>query len=237
METGQRGASRRDIEDLCDIYEVSPADRLRLVELAAAGKRLAHWQPFAVPYSTYVGLEAEAGSISDFGLGLIPGLLQTPDYARAVIRANIPHRSPELVDQLVEGRIARQRLLTAENGPAFTAVLEVAVLHRIVGGRAVMLAQLQHLLEVSELGNVSVRVIPFEAGALPVPNNKFIILSYPGDVMPDVIFVEGLTGDLYLEREEDITVYNDAFRALLRIASSAQETRATIGSLIKTYQL
>ena len=167
LETGHRGANARDINDLCDLYDVDDEQRRRLLELASEGKQRAWWQPLGLPYSTYVGLESEAVSISDFGLGFIPGLLQTTDYARAIVRAVLPDMVPEIVEQRVQGRMARQQLLDRENAPHFEAVVDESVLHRVVGSRAVMRAQLERLLELSERPNVALRVIPYKAGGLP----------------------------------------------------------------------
>jgi transcriptional regulator with XRE-family HTH domain len=237
LETGQRGASARDIRDLSDLYGLGDDERQRLTDLAAEGKQHAWWQPFSLPYSTYVGLEADATSIRDFGLGITPGLLQIPDYARAVLRATVPRRAPDTVEQLIEGRIARQqRILEAENPPQFQAILEESVLHRVVGGRATMRAQLQRLLEASELSNVTIRVVPYEAGALPNANNKFIILSFATLALPDVVFVEGLTGDLYIERKEDIDTYNAAFQSLEALAATPEDTRDIITSILSQYR-
>lgn len=237
LETGQRGASARDIRDLSNLYGLDDEQRQRLTDLAQAGKQHAWWQPLSLPYSTYVGLEADATSIRDFGLGVMPGLLQTPDYAGAVLRAIVPHRTPDEVKHLIEGRIARQqRVLSAENPPQFQAILDASVLHRVVGGSAVMRAQLQRLVEMSELPNVTVKVVPYEAGPLPVPNNKFIILSFATLALPDVVFIEGLTGDLYIERKEDTDTYNAAFQALDNLATTADTTRDIIASILRSYR-
>jgi Domain of unknown function (DUF5753) len=235
METGQRGATARDIRDLSRLYGLDDAQRQRLTNLAAEGKQHAWWQPFALPYSTYVGLESEATSIRDFGLGLIPGLLQTRDYARAVLRATVPHHSPETIEQLIEGRMARQqRVLLADSPPDFQVILEISVLHRVVGDRMVMQAQLQQLIEASDMPHVTVRVVPYEAGALPVANNKFIILSFAKPELADVVFVEGLTGDLYLEGKDDVDTYHAAFMELAGLAATPGTSRAIIASMIKS---
>ena len=237
LETGQRGASARDIRDLSDLYGLGDDERQRLTDLAAEGKQHAWWQPFSLPYSTYVGLEADATSIRDFGLGLIPGLLQTSDYARAVLEASAANHAPDAVELLIEGRIARQqRVLSGEKSPQFQAILDASVLHRVVGSKATMRRQLQRLLEASELPNVTVRVVPYEAGALPNANNKFIILSFGVLSLPDVVFFEGLTGDLYIERKDDTDIYNAAFRALQRLAASPEETRGIITSIMRSFR-
>jgi len=235
LETGQRGASARDIRDLCDLYGVDAEQRQRLTELASEGKQRAWWQPLGLPYSTYVGLEAEATSISDYGLGIMPGLLQTRDYARAVVRAAVPKWVPEVVEQRVQGRMARQQLLFAENAPRFEAVVDESVLHRVVGSPAIMRGQLERLQELADLPGVTLRVIPYRAGALPAGNNKFIILRFAQPTVSDVVFIEGLTGDLYIEDPGDVEVYNTTFRTLVHLAASPGTTREIIAQMIVSY--
>lgn len=236
LETGHRGASARDINDLCDLYQVDDEQRQRLLELASEGKQRAWWQRLGLPYSDYVGLEAAAESISDFGLGFIPGLLQTADYARAIVEAAVPKWVPDIVDQRVDGRMARQQILHGEDPPQFEAVVDESVLHRIVGSRAVMRDQLVRLLELSELPNVTLRVIPYEAGALPAGNNKFIILRFASPDVTDIVFIEGLTGDLYLDESEEVETYNTTFRTLVQLAASPGETREIIAAMVPTYR-
>jgi hypothetical protein len=177
-----------------------------------------------------VGLEAEAKSIRDYGLGIIPGLLQTADYARAIVRAAVPKWVPEVIEQRVQGRMVRQQLLYSDDAPRFEAVVDESVLHRMVDSPPVMRAQLKRLLELSELPNVTIRVIPYEAGALPAGNNKFIILEFMQPAVPDIVFIEGLTGDLYLEDPRDVEIYNLTYRTLVQLAASPDETREIIGT-------
>jgi transcriptional regulator with XRE-family HTH domain len=236
LETGQRGASARDIRDLCNLYEVDDEQRQHLIELAREGKRRAWWQPLALPYSTYVGLEDEATSIKDYGLAIMPGLLQTADYARAIVRAAVPRRVPEVVEQRVEGRMTRQQLLYTNDPPRFEAVVNESVLHRVVGNPAVMQGQLERLLELSDLPNVTLQVIPYEAGALPAGNNKFIILGFPQATVSDIVFIEGLTGDLYLDDPRDVEIYQLTFRTLTQLAASPDATRDIIAAMIPGYR-
>ncbi len=233
LETGQRGASQRDIRDLCDLYDVDEELRQQLIDLAAEGKQQAWWQSRGLPdsTSTYVGLETEAATISDFGYGLVPGLLQTADYARAVMRAVRPQRTEEVIEQRLSARMDRQRLLVSADPPQFDAVIDESVLRRLAGSRAIMRAQLNRLVEVSELPNVSVQVLPYDAGALPASNNKFIILSFRQPTLSEVVFIEGLTGDLYLDRAEDIEVYRDAFLVMREIATTEAQSRKMIASI------
>jgi hypothetical protein len=236
LETGQRGASARDIRDLCNLYDVAAEQRQLLADLAAEGKQQGWWQPFDLPYSTYVGLEADAVSIRDYALGIIPGLLQTADYARATVRAAEPHQPGEVVEQRVQARLARQERVLGADPPSFDAVMDECVLHRVVGSPIIMRAQLDRLLEASFLPNVTIRVVPFSAGALPAGNNKFIILRLARPSIPDIVYVESLTGELILERESDLEVYNNAYETLSRMAMSAEDSRAMIGTLEHRYE-
>lgn len=232
LEKGQRGASERDIRDLCDLFEVDDEQRQHLTELASEGKKRA-WQPGSdLPYSRYAQLEAEAASISDYGLGIVPGLLQTAEYAREVVQAAVPRWSPKIIKQRVEGRLARQQLLFSDHPPRFEAVMDESVLHRVVGSPAIMRAQLERLIELSELSSVILQVIPYGAGVLPSENNKFIILRFVLPAVSDVVFIEGLTRDYYVEEPDEVEVYNTTFRTLVDLAANPEATREMIASII-----
>lgn len=235
LENGLRGVSASDISKLCDLYGVDGEQRQHLTELARGSRQRVRWQPLGLPYSTYIGLEADAISISDYGLGIMPGLLQTPDYARAVVRAAVPRWVPDVVKQRVEGRMLRQQLLFSERPPRFEAVVDESVLHRVVGSHAIMGAQLQRLLELAELPSVTLRVIPYSAGALPAGNNKFIILRFAQPTVPDVVYIEGLTRDEYLKEPHEVEVYNTTFRTLVHLAASPRATRDIISAMAASY--
>jgi transcriptional regulator with XRE-family HTH domain len=232
METGQRGVSARDIRDLASIYDLDDARREQLAELAAEGKQPAWWQSRGLIYPTYIGLEAAASSISDFALGLVPGLLQTREYATAVLRAQLLPFTQDVLERTLETRLARQERLTSPSDPLrFEALLEASVLHRIAGGKAVMKAQLEQLLKMSERPNFTIRVLPFEAGVLPSNTNKFIILTFDKPEVPSTVFIEALTGDLYIDRPDEVAVYQEAFSVMQRMAANEAESRDIIASL------
>lgn len=235
LETGQRGVRDADIHSLCDLYGVEGEQRQRLTELAREGRKRARWQPRGLPYSKYIEQEAEAVAVSDYGLGILPGLLQTADYARAVVRAAVPRWVPEEVKQRVEGRVARQQLLFSERPPRFEAVVDESVLHRVVGSPAVMRAQLERLLLLADLRSVTLRVIPYAAGALPAGNNKFIILRFAQPTVSDIVFIEGLTRDEYLDDPHEVEVYSMTFRTLVHLAASPDATREMIAAMIVRY--
>lgn len=230
LETGQRGASARDIRDLCDLFGVDEVRRQQLLDLAAEGKQQAWWQSRNLYYSNYVGLEAAAETISDFGLGVVPGLLQTPDYGRAVLRSTRPALAENVIEERLAGRIQRQRLLTSANPPQFDAVIDEAVLHRIAASKGVMRAQLARLVEMSELANVDIRLLPYSAGLLPSNTNKFILLTFAEAAVPRIVFIEHLTADLYLDRAEDVNAYEATFRLMREMAAPPEATRDMIRS-------
>jgi Domain of unknown function (DUF5753)/Helix-turn-helix domain len=230
FETGQRGVSALDIRELCDLYGVDDAMRQRLSDLAHEGKEPAWWQSSGLPYSRYVGLEAGASSISDFGLGLIPGLLQTPDYARAVLRLFGPLLTDAEIEQRLTGRLDRQRILARPNPPPprLEALIDEGVLYRVAGNRSIMRAQLEWLLEASDRPNVDIGVLPYTAGLLPSSNNKFIILRFAEPAVPSMVFLEALTTDQFLESDEDVAAYEGVFDAMRSMAAPSDGTRALI---------
>lgn len=225
METGQRGASLRDVRDLCQIYGVTdPARYEHLMSLARQGRGQAWWQPFNLPYATFIGLETEALSISDYEPGVVPGLLQTDEYARAVHEATMPRLSPSLIDQRMEVRHNRQEILTRAEPPQFHAIVDEAVLHRVVGGPAVMAAQLEWIIKIgADLPNVTIQVLPFSTGAHPALDSTFVVLQMAAPV-PSVVYVEGLVGQIYLERPQDVQRYEQIFERLRGISLDPQKT-------------
>jgi hypothetical protein len=236
METGHTVATLRDIRDLCALYGVTDqAERDRLMTLARESKQQAWWQSYDLGYATYVGLEAEAVTISDFQSSVVPGLLQTADYARAGHEAAMPRLSPDQIELQIEAKLTRQRLLTQADPPAVYVVLDEAVLHRAFGGPRVMGVQLEHLIESAHLPNVRVQVVPFTLGAHPGVESNFNILELPLPT-PGVVFVEGLVGSIYLERPDDLERYHEIFHKLQSIALSPEDTADLIVKLIRFYQ-
>jgi transcriptional regulator with XRE-family HTH domain len=229
METGQSAASLRDVRDLCDLYEVTDeTERDRMVSLAREGKQTGWWQGYDLDYfATYVGLEAAAVQIRSYQSGIVPGLLQTPDYARAMHAAGVPEISPERTEELIEVRLRRQRLLDRDPPVRLDVILDEAVLHREVGGAAVMRAQLDRLVTMSERPNVSTRIIPYGAGAHPAMGSTFNILEFAGTV-PTVVYVEGLVGWIYVERPQDVARYRQVFEHLRTVALTSRESVALL---------
>ncbi len=233
METGHGAASRRDIRDLCDLFGVTDeSERDHLMELAREGRQAGWWQGYDLDYfATYVGLEAEAVRIKYYQSAIVPGLLQTTSYARAMHEAGIPTIAPERIDELIEVRLTRQRLLVQPGTVHLGVVLDEAVLHRLVGGPAVMGEQLERLIEVSQQPNVTIQVIPYSAGAHPAMDSTFNILEFTGSV-PSVVYVEGLVGWIYLERPQDIDRYQQVFEHLRTVALNPPGSRELMKRMV-----
>jgi transcriptional regulator with XRE-family HTH domain len=236
LENGQRGASKVDIVRLCELYQVDEQDRLRLTELAAEGKQRAWWSPFSLPRSDYIGLEAEAASISDWSLAIVPGLLQTPDYARAIVRAGVSAGELRIVDERVRVRMARQHLLFSDEAPSLETVLDESVLHRVVGSPAVMLAQLRQLLEMSQLQNVTIRVVPYDAGVVPAGVNRFAILRFALPEITDIVLIEELTSHHYLREPGEVESYSATFRTLVSLSADPAASQAMFRSKMAAYE-
>jgi transcriptional regulator with XRE-family HTH domain len=234
IETAARGVSLADVRFLCDLYRVDPEDRDRLISLTRESKRRSWWQQYGLPESlaTYVGLEDSAVSIQQYETSFVPPLLQTEEYARALTSGAAPDISAEQVDQLVQARLTRQGLLTSAEPPELWAVVDEVALHRLVGGPDVLRAQLETLADRSRPRNVTVQVIPLEAGAHPGMDSAFTILHL--EEVSDVVYVEGLIGNFYLQSPADIVRYRRAFDQLRAIALSPRDSRDRISALAGT---
>jgi transcriptional regulator with XRE-family HTH domain len=238
LENGKRGAGKDDITRLCDLYRVDDEQRSRLTELAVEGRQRVWWQSLNLPYSDYIGLEAEAKSISDYGLAVVPGLLQTSDYARALVQAAAPMLAPQIVEERVRARMARQRLLASREGPIFVAVLDESVLHRVVGNPAVMLSQLKQLIDMAQWPNVTIRVVPYDAGVVPAGVNKFVILRSSLPDIADIVLIEELAGHHhYIEDPGDVEMYVAAFRTLVDLSADPDASLAMILARLTVYEL
>jgi transcriptional regulator with XRE-family HTH domain len=237
LETGRAGASQRDIRDLCDLYQVTdPAERQRLMTLAREGKQRGWWQQYALPNATYVGLETEAASISDYNSDVVTGLLQVEGYARAILQAHEPPFDDATIEQRVEARIKRQALLRQDGGPLFHCILDEGALRRPVGGPAVMRAQLERIIERASLPRVTFQLIPLDTGAHPGLDSTFIILSFETPMINDVVYVEGQVGNIYLEDVADLERYRQVFSRLQSIALSPEDSSGAVKRIAATYK-
>lgn len=234
LETGKRGIRRPALEHMLDRYELhDPDQRKALYDLARHATDKGWWHRYEGKLSPsmldYISLEAEATSIRDFQLHLIPGLLQTDEYARAVIASGISQGTTPDVEGLTEIRLHRQQVLFRENPPHLWAVVSEAALHQQFGGPEVMKAQLNHLLELSVRPNVTLQVLPFSAGAHPGHNGSFMTLT-TNEL--SVVVVENLTSGWYLEQADDIRRHNVVFDHLRAVALSPADSRSLIERLV-----
>jgi transcriptional regulator with XRE-family HTH domain len=237
VETGRVSVSPRDVRDMLEIYGIPQDQRESLVQLARDSRQKGWWHAYSdtiqPQFATYLGLESAASEIRIYEVSLIPGLLQTEDYARTVISAGMVNSSHEGIDRRVELLMARQPALTRADPPKLWAVLDEAALRRRVGGAGLMRLQLDYLLGVASLPNVAVQVIPFGGGAHPAMGRPFVVLVFPERADPDVVYLEDLTSALYLEDVDEVDRYNVFFNHLRATALSFDDSSALITSVLK----
>ncbi|HTW00729.1 MAG TPA: helix-turn-helix transcriptional regulator [Streptosporangiaceae bacterium] len=237
VETGRVSVSPRDVRDMLELYGVSVTQREGLVQLARDSRQKGWWHAFSdtmqPQFATYVGLESAASEIRIYEVSLIPELLQTEDYARAVIRSGMMSSPSDDIDRQVALRMARQPAITRDDPPKVWAVLDEAALRRQVGGPGLMRLQLEHLLARAALPNVALQVIPFGGGAHPAMGRPFIILVFPERVDTDVVYLEDLTSALYVEDVAEVDRYNVFFNHLRATALSFDDSSALITSVLK----
>jgi transcriptional regulator with XRE-family HTH domain len=225
METAQVGVKRRDVRELLDLYEVTGAQREHLLRLAGESRQHAWWHEFKdLPNLPLASLEAGAASIWQYSALLIPGLLQTEEYAREVLRKIRLDATRDDIERRLRLRMKRQALLTDENAPQFWAVLDEAVLRRRVGGRQVVRRQLERLIDATELPSVTLQVLPFASGGHAAMDGEFTILKYPEPADPDVVFIENTGGDVYLEDPDVTRRYTSIFDHLRATALDPAES-------------
>lgn len=239
VETGQSSLRSLDVEQMCRLYAAPPDITEALMGLAKETKAKGWWHAYGdvIPegFDVYIGLEEAASLLCMYQSELVPGLLQTEDYARTVISAGKPDENDDQVDRLVHLRIARQALVQRPTAPMeLRAVLNESVIRRPVGGTAIMAAQLDRLAEAAGQSNVSLRVVPFSAGLHHgVMSGPFYILRFPlnGDGResePATVYVNGFTGDLYLDKAHEVERYADAFESIWTAALDEPVSRNLI---------
>jgi transcriptional regulator with XRE-family HTH domain len=233
----ESGITRRvdavNIRALCGIYGVEDKAFVdALVELAREGRKRGWWADYKdVLPGAYVGLEAAASSIRNFELAIIPGLLQTREYAAEVIRA-AGIREPQELERRVAARMERQQLLDRSDPPQFWAVIDEAALLRPAGSREAHEAQLRRLVDTSPWRHIKLQVLPLSAGLHAGLGGAFVILDFPNTVDRSVVFVETPTDGLYLEEIEQIQSYTLMFQHLCASALSVDASIAYLSSLI-----
>jgi transcriptional regulator with XRE-family HTH domain len=238
LERGRTTARQRDVADLLSLYGVTDhAEREQLLELVRQAGAPGWWQQYSdvLPrwFEPYIGLERAASIIRNYEVQFVQGLLQTEDYARAVIVISNAHASGEEIDRRVSLRIKRQELLTQPGGPEFWAVLDEAALRRSPGGPVVMRAELEHLLQMTELPNVTLQIVPFDAGPHAGAGGPFSILRFPEPDLPDVVFLEQLDSAIYLDQPGKVLNYVTIMDQLCVQAATDTASRDMIRALLR----
>ncbi|KPI17782.1 helix-turn-helix domain protein [Actinobacteria bacterium OK074] len=238
LENGRRSISQRDVRDLCGVYEVEDQRIVDLLmQMAKESRQQGWWHAFGdVPYSIYIGFETDAESLRIYSPQVVPGLLQTSSYAEAVITGALPETSTAEIEKRVRVRLRRQDRITMEKDPLrLWAVLDEAALRRVVGNRHLMREQLEHLAEVMQLPQVTVQVLPFDVGAHPGLNGQYAILEFTNEDDPSVVYIEGVTSDLYLEKAPDVQQYSLMYEHLRAQALNVEQSRQLILDIAKEY--
>ncbi|MDT5037985.1 MAG: hypothetical protein QOE03_3170 [Micromonosporaceae bacterium] len=237
MELGRVSFKERDIADLLTLYGVTDEqERAALLSLALQANSPGWWHHYGdiLPswFQSYLGLEAAASVIRTYEVQFVPGLLQTPDYARAVILLGHADASTDEIDRRIELRGARQQVLNRPNAPQLWAVIDEAALRRPVGGPQVMRAQIEALIEAAKVPNVRLQILPFHAGGHAAAGGAFTILRFPEPELPDVVYVEQLTSSIYLDKRDDVDRYAIAIDRVCVKAEPPGQTATILGKIL-----
>ena len=241
IETAHTGISEVDLDRLLASYGVRVEERDRLRDLSRRGRARVWWTQYRSslpdPYDEYVALEAEAVLISEWEAQVVPGLLQTDEYARAVIEAGAGVGDPEVVERRLALRMARQTVLTREPLPTLSMVLDEALLHREVGGRGVLRRQLTRLVTDSRRPGLDLRILPFSAGAHAAQTESFMVLEFAAGSRNPIVHSEGLTGGLFRVKPDDVKVYREALADLRERALSPEDSRTVLHERVSSLSL
>ncbi|WP_305787368.1 helix-turn-helix domain-containing protein [Symbioplanes lichenis] len=237
MELGRVSFKERDVADLLTMYGVKDAaEREALLGLARQANNPGWWHHYGdvMPtwFQSYLGLEAAATLIRTYEIQFVLGLLQTPEYARAVIMLGHAGATPDEIDRRVELRRQRQQLLDRVEAPQLWAVIDEAVLRRPIGGYEVMRGQIEALIEAAKKPNVRLQIIPFNAGGHAAAGGPFAILRFPEPELPDVVYVEQLTSGIYLDKRDDVDQYAIAMERVCIDAEPPNNTPEILGKLL-----
>ena len=238
METGQVGFKMRDVTDLLTLYGVTGEQaRTRYLSLASQSSRPDWWAKYSdiLPdwFENYLGLESASSTIRTFEIQFVHGLFQTEDYARAVTRLGHQAAPAAEIERRVRLRVKRQDLLARANPPRIWSIMDEAVLRRPVGGAAVMRAQLHHLIEVAAVPQVTLQVVPFACGGHAGASGSFTVLRFEDQDLPDVVYIEQLTGAAYLEQRADVEHYLEVMDQLSGEALTPAATTRFIEQVAK----
>jgi hypothetical protein len=238
LENGQVSFKERDIVDLLGLYGVTdPGEVAALLTVVREANQPGWWLQYSdlLPqwFRAYVDLEPAAALIRTYQGQFVPGLLQTEEYTRAVIHGAQLDEPPEEVERRVALRMARQTLLTRADAPRLWAVVDEAALRRPVGGPKVMRAQLERLIEATELPSVTLQVLPFTVGAHPAMVGAFSILRFADPELPDVVYLEHLTNAVYLDKRDDVDQYLHVMDQISFRSERPDRTVEILGALLR----
>jgi hypothetical protein len=236
LELGRVGAKERDIADLLTLYGVVDEEqRAQFLALARQASTPGWWQKYSdvLPswFETLIGLEEAASVIRTYEVQFIPGLLQTPDYARACIRLGNPRASARQVDRRVELRMERQKLLLRPHAPKLWAVVDEAALRRPLGGSEAMRAQIRQLRVLAEQPNITIQIAPFRLGGLAAAGGPITILRFMEPDLPDIVYLEQLNSALYMDKREDVEDYMAVMDSLCATAEPHGKTAEFLDGL------
>ncbi len=226
LETGTRRPSFRDVRDLCGLYGLDAPTSAEFMNLAREAREQVWWTQYDdLKMDPYLGLEQAAAAITSYTMYYIPALLQTKEYTSTIIKAIAPKMDPDIQQQRIAVRMRRQQRLEDDDRPRYRVLLDEAVLHRRVGGPTIMAAQLDKVLEAEHRGKVTVQVVPFDVGAHAAQDSNFILFEFEENTnQAPAVFVEGLTGNQYLEKPADISRYREALELLRDSALSPRDS-------------
>jgi transcriptional regulator with XRE-family HTH domain len=232
LELGRTGFRPDDVANLLALYGLSDeGERTVLLGLATAANTAGWWHSYSdiVPawFEPYLGLEQAASVIRGYEVQFIPGLLQTPDYARAVIRLSDGISEAD-AEQRVTLRMHRQQVLHRTAPPHVWAVIDEAALRRPIGGRAVMRAQVEHLVHMSRHPHVTIQVMPFSAGGHAAAGGPVTLLRFPEGLLPDVVYSEQLDSAVYLNKAADTLQYWNVLNSVATEAQPPEQSTETL---------
>ncbi|SNR68241.1 Helix-turn-helix domain-containing protein [Haloechinothrix alba] len=235
LELGRVGFKKRDVLDLLTVYGVHDPDERKMYEdMVDQCNQPGWWQGYTevIPswFSAYVGLEEVASRIQSFELQFVPGLLQTEDYARAVVCNARSGMTEGEIDERVALRVRRQKLLARPDAPRFWCVIDESVLHRPIGGRKVLRGQIDALLELTTMPHITLQVLPYDRSGQAV-EGAFSLLRFAEPELPDVAYVEYLTGAHYIERLDELEVYARALDRLAVDAETPEQSRQMLSKV------
>ena len=237
IETGTRSPTLRDVRDLCVLYRVDDTEKERLMTIAREAKQQGWWNKFDdLAIDSLIGLEIEANRISSYESCIVPWAFQTEQYARAVIKGQLPRIEDRILDERATARMARQELLRSASPPYLWSLIDESALRRTAGDGRVMQEQLSKILEVAATSNVTMQIVPFEAGAHPGLDNTFTLMEFDSSSQSPIVYVENLAGNFYLERESEIMRYRETLEHLRACALSPANSAKCVQEVKKAFE-